>query len=102
MESVYTLSIFRLLTNYNILIVLVKIYKSLFLSLPPRGRGTAAGFPETNEMSFGGSRIGGGRSLRYGIVLLNFIITHSPSVSFADSSLPEGALCLCKMTNTYF
>ena len=25
-------------------------------SLPPRGRGTAAGFPEANEVSFGGSR----------------------------------------------
>ena len=25
-------------------------------------------------------------------VTLNFLVTHSPSVSFADSSLPEGAL----------
>ena len=33
-------------------------------SLPPRGRGTAVGFPETNEVSFGGSRVSGGRSLR--------------------------------------
>ena len=42
-------------------------------SLPPRGRGTAAGFPETNEMSFGGSRVGGGRSLRnfeFGLISL--------------------------------
>ena len=34
------------------------------LCLPPGGRGTAAGFPEANIMSFGGSRDSGGRSLR--------------------------------------
>ena len=60
-------------------------------SLPPRGRGTAAGFPETNEMSFGGSRVGGGRSLRDFWVLISFIVTRSPSVAFGASSLPEGA-----------
>ena len=60
-------------------------------SLPPRGRGTAAGFPETNEMSFGGSRVGGGRSLRDFGVLISFIVTRSPSVAFGASSLPEGA-----------
>ena len=52
------------------------------LSLPPGGRGTAAGFPETNEMSFGGSRVGGGRSLRDFGVLISFIVTHSPSVAY--------------------
>ena len=62
-----------------------------FQSLPPRGRGTAAGFPETNEMSFGGSRVGGGRSLRDFGVLISFIVTRSPSVVFDASSLPEGA-----------
>ena len=62
-----------------------------FQSLPPRGRGTAAGFPETNEMSFGGSRVGGGRSLRDFGVLISFIVTRSPSVVFGASSLPEGA-----------
>ena len=62
-----------------------------FQSLPPRGRGTAAGFPETNEMSFGGSRVGGGRSLRDFGVLISFIVTRSPSVAFGASSLPEGA-----------
>ena len=33
-----------------------------------------------------------GRSLRDFGVLISFIVTRSPSVSFADSSLPEGAL----------
>ena len=60
-------------------------------SLPPRERGTAAGFPETNEMSFGGSRVSGGRSLRDFGVLISFIVTRSPSVAFGASSLPEGA-----------
>ena len=55
------------------------------------GAGTAAGFPETNEMSFGGSRVGGGRSLRDFGVLISFIVTRSPSVAFGASSLPEGA-----------
>ena len=63
----------------------------LVKSLPPRGRGTAAGFPETNEMSFGGSRVGGGRSLRDFGVLISFIVPRSPSVAFGASSLPEGA-----------
>ena len=62
-----------------------------FQSLPPRGRGTAAGFPETNETSFGGSRVGGGRSLRDFGVLISFIVTRSLSVAFGASSLPEGA-----------
>ena len=61
------------------------------MTLPPRGRGTAAGYPETNEMSFGGSRVGGGRSLRDFGVLISFIVTRSPSVAFGASSLPEGA-----------
>ncbi len=39
-----------------------------------------------------GDRDSGGRSLRYLKSIFNFIITHSPSVSFADSSLPEEAL----------
>ena len=38
-----------------------------------------------------GDRVSGGRSLRDFEFKLNFIVTHSPSVSFADSSLPEGA-----------
>ena len=38
-----------------------------------------------------GDRDSGGRSLRSSEFRLNFIITRSPSVSFADSSLPEGA-----------
>ena len=42
-------------------------------------------------MSFGGSRVGGGRSLRDFGVLISFIVTRSPSVAFGASSLPEGA-----------
>ena len=69
------------------------------VSKPPSGadatltalKGTAAGFPETNEMSFGGSRVSGGRSLRDFRFVLNFIVTRSPSPDFVGSSLPEGA-----------
>ena len=51
-------------------------------------RGTAAGFPETNEMSFGGSRVGGGRSLRDFGVLISFIVTRSPSVARGKPTAP--------------
>ena len=47
-------------------------------------RGTAAGFPETNEMSFGGSRVGGGRSLRDYRFVSTFLLRtlpQSPSVT---------------------
>ena len=51
------------------------------ISLPPRGRGTAAGFPETNKMSFGGSRVSGGRSLRDFIMHAHHIVARAPSVA---------------------
>ena len=38
-----------------------------------------------------GDRDSGGRSLRDFGVLINFIVTRSPSVAFGASSLPEGA-----------
>ena len=48
-------------------------------SLPPGGRGTTKWWKEPAELS----------------VPPNFIVTHSPSVAFGASSLPEGAFnCL--------
>ena len=44
-------------------------------SLPPGGRGTTKWWKEPAELS----------------VPHNFIVTHSPSVAFGTSSLPEGA-----------
>ena len=53
-------------------------------SLPPRGRGTAAGFPETSLPSFGGSRVSGGRSLRdFGICACFILHALSFSLAFA-------------------
>ena len=56
----------------------------------------------TKSVGMEGGPRSGGRSLRYGIVLMNFAIACSPSVISDASSLSEGALRLCKMTNTCF
>ena len=61
---------------------------ALTKSLPPRGRGTAAGFPETSLSSFGGSCVSGGRSLRDIKNLSILFFSHSPSV--APRQLPPG------------
>ena len=54
---------------------------ALTKSLPPRGRGTAAGFPETSLSSFWGSCVSGGRSLRDIKNLSILFFSHSPSVA---------------------
>ena len=58
---------------------------------PQREGGTRLGFPEANEMSFGGSQ----RSVTEGACAISVCeylrVTHSPSPDFVGSSLPEGA-----------
>ena len=51
------------------------IMQRTLYSLPPGGRGTTKWWKEPAELS----------------VPPNFIVTHSPSVAFGASSLPEGA-----------
>ena len=57
--------------------------------------GTAAGFPETNEMSFGGSRDSGGRSLRnfeYRLTSLSRTLPQSASLTAPSRREPFPAI----------
>ena len=63
--------------------------------------GTRQGFPEANEMSFGGSLRSVTEGARVTLCFVNFIVTHSPSVAYGDSSLPEGASGCSRLFSCY-